>query len=298
MSKTVERIRLFVEVIKVSSKEFFGHNPARMGAALSYFALFSFVPMIFFFEQLAELIYGQEVVLKVVYSEAQGIADQNLAELLIESVSNVSILFEKSWFMTIISVLVLLFSSTSLFNAFRKSLHDLWDLKTVQKAVFKTIVSRLSSLFMVVALGIVLVAFFAVDSIAYKIMEAIFESHGSPITRVIEESIVFLFNILFFMVFFIVLTLAIIPKKTLVYGGVFTGIVFHVSNHILAFFFDFSSFTKLYGLLGSIMLLMLWVFILSQVVLFGAKVMSVYGEKSGNKIIARSNKFLGSKVVD
>jgi len=284
--------------MKVSSKEFFDHNPTRMGASLSYFALFSFVPMIFFFEQLAELIYGQEVVLRVVYSEAQGIADDNLAELLVQSVSNVSILFEKSWFMTIVSVLVLLFSSTSLFNAFRKSLHDLWDLKTVQKAVFKSIVSRVSSLIMVVALGIVLVLFLAVDSIAYKIMDAIFENHGSPLILMIEESIVFLFNILFFMVFFIVLTLAIIPKKTLIYGGIFTGIAFHASNHVLAFFFDFSSFTKLYGLLGSIMLLMLWVFILSQVVLFGAKVMSVYGEKSGNKIIARSNKFLGSKVVE
>lgn len=296
----ITKVKIIGGVLKQSLLEFSGHNPVRMGAALSYFAIFSFVPMIFFFEQFAEIIYGKEYVLGAVYDEAQGIADEQLAELLIHSVSNVSILFEKSWFMTIVSIAVLLFSSTSLFNAFRKSLHDLWDLKTKQKAVFSGLISRVSSLVMVLAMGLVLLLFFAVDTISYRILAFLFDSEEkmSIFTSIVQEGVVFLFNIIFFMIFFVILTLALIPKKTLIYGSIFTGITFHISNHLIAYFFDFSNFTRLYGLLGSMMLLMLWVYLLSQVILFGAKVMSVYGERSSNRIIARSNRFLGSKVVD
>jgi uncharacterized BrkB/YihY/UPF0761 family membrane protein len=66
-------------------------------------------------------------------------------------------------------------------------------------------------------------------------------------------------------------------------AAVVTDITFTVTNYVFGTYIQTFTATTLIGAAGALLIILLWIFVLNQIVLFGAEVSNVYGTRIGNK---------------
>jgi membrane protein len=67
-------------------------------------------------------------------------------------------------------------------------------------------------------------------------------------------------------------------------GGLFTAIIWELAKRLLAFYIDYSSRSfSAYGAIGTILVLMLWVYFSSQILFMGAEFTEVYSRRHGSR---------------
>jgi membrane protein len=72
-------------------------------------------------------------------------------------------------------------------------------------------------------------------------------------------------------------------RDTLI-GAVVTAILFAIGTFALGIYFSFSNLTSIYGVAGSIMIILLWFYYSAQIFLYGAEFTFVYADRYGSKI--------------
>jgi membrane protein len=68
-------------------------------------------------------------------------------------------------------------------------------------------------------------------------------------------------------------------------GAVFTALLFMVGKSVISTFIGSSSIASIYGVTGSLIVVLLWVYYSAIILYFGAEFTKVYASAFGNKII-------------
>lgn len=83
-------------------------------------------------------------------------------------------------------------------------------------------------------------------------------------------------------------------------GALITALLFTLGKFLLGFYFGHATPSSTFGAAGSIVLLLLWAYYSSLILLFGAKFTQVYARSKGHKIVpsgfARFNSFYRLKL--
>ena len=248
------------------------------GAALSYYMLFSIVPMLVVVIQFFGLVFGQETVeasLLSYFSDSFGSGNQDYLSSTIHRLTDLS---EFSWIEKTIGICVLIFTSTGVFYSIETSVSKLWHLKEgkkkKKKAIVKPLLSRIKSFSMLLITGLIILLTFFLESISASALDVIFEYNDS-----IERSLVFLthlvLGVLLSSISFILIFKFLVPAKinwkvTLI-GAIVTAIIFELGSLLIGYYLNSSNITAVYGFMGSIMIILAWVFYSSQIIFLGAK---------------------------
>ena len=247
------------------------------GAALSYYMLFSIVPMLVVVIQFFGLAFGQEAVeasLLSYFSESFGEGNQDYLSSTIHRLTDLS---EFSILEKTIGVCVLIFTSTAVFYSIETSVSKLWHLKEgkkKKKAIVKPLVSRVKSFSMLLIIGLIILVTFFLESISASAIDVIFKYNNS-----IEHSFVFMthlvlgviLNSISFILIFKFLVPAKIEWKVALIGAICTAIIFELGSLLIGYYLNSSNITEVYGFMGSIMIILAWVFYSSQIIFLGGK---------------------------
>jgi membrane protein len=66
-------------------------------------------------------------------------------------------------------------------------------------------------------------------------------------------------------------------------GGLITALLFNLGKHLIGLYIGRSSLSSVYGAMGSLVILLLWVYYSAQIVFFGAQFTCLYGYRFGVK---------------
>jgi membrane protein len=66
-------------------------------------------------------------------------------------------------------------------------------------------------------------------------------------------------------------------------GGLVTALLFNFGKHLIGLYIGRSSFSSVYGAMGSLVILLVWVYYSAQIVFFGAQFTCLYGYRFGVK---------------
>lgn len=186
--------------------------------------------------------------------------------------------------LTTFSVLVLLYGASQVFIQLRVSLDVIWDVpvrtRPTLHGFFK---STAGPLLMIIAAGLFILAFVLLDAgiaVASRISGAVLPGLGSAVlwkTASLTCSLA-LFTLFFGGIF------KLVPSRRLLWrdvwpGAALTSGLFALSKFILTLYFSWLSFDSLYGTAGSLIVIMIWVFVSAQIFFFGAVFISVYSKK-------------------
>lgn len=250
-----------------------GNNNA---AALAYFTLFSVFPLFYLALSLTEKFFGEDQLNTITSNFLQQLLGSTESVDFIEFVRSTPY-FHSNVFLDFFSVLMLLFSCSSIMVSVKKSMNQIFEIpqkKIHHKKILKeTIFSRFYSLSLLSILAFTIILFETIQIFSLTFLERLF---------VLENwiSMFFLFSasiILSFCSNMVILYLIYkkscdikIENKLLKKPVVLTAIFLSLSQYVLKFYLnDYYVFSDA-GLTGSILILLLWIYIFATFIYGGA----------------------------
>lgn len=271
------RFKTAVAVLKNAAKDYGRHTGGRMAAALSFRTVFAITPLLVIAVSVAGFVVGSNreartaiinAVTDVAGSEMSGL----MGDLLDSALTSADTA-------AIVGVVVLLWSSSTLFLELQRSLNQIFEVPIpFERRILAVGVQRLVGVLWTVGIGVSLTALFVVNAATQIAGSAISRWLNIPIAFVglLGFVVAFTFMVLMFGLVFQTQTLSKLPWKPVWVGAFFTATLFSIAGYLTGFYFAEVSEPTALGFSGSIVILLFLAYLLSSVFLFGAAVTQSY----------------------
>ncbi len=264
----------------------------KLGAALSFYTIFSVAPIIVISISVAALIFGQDAARGELISQIQGLVGYDGAQVIQTAIKNAQ--YSNQGVVTILTGFVaLVIGSTVVFVELQDSLNMIWKVKPKPgRNMFKGLIKdRVRSFAMVLGTGFLLLVSLVVSALISSINNYISESFFNIPKFFLDLSniiISLLITFLLFMMIFKVLPDVHIKWKHVWVGALVTSVLFVLGKYLIGLYLGTSSLSSTYGAAGSLVVFLLWVYYSAQILFLGAEFTQVYVIKYGEGIIPTS----------
>lgn len=276
----------YLGLLKQAAAEWQEDEAPRLGAALSYYTIFSLAPILVIAIAIAGLAFGEEAARGQVVTQIQGLVGRDGAEMVQTMLQNAN--RPGQGILSLIGgSLALLIGATGAFLELQNALDTVWDVKrTKSGGIWQTIKERVHAFGLVLGVGFLL--------LVSLIVSAALAGFGDLIDRVLGMPAIAL-QVLNLAISLAVLTLGFalmyrfIPDVKIAWrdvwvGAAVTAVLFTIGKVLIGLYLGQSSTASAYGAAGSFVVLLVWIYYSAQIVLFGAEVTQVYAERYGSRI--------------
>jgi membrane protein len=257
-----------------------------MGAALSYYALFSIAPLLVIVISIAGLVFGPEIVRGAVFAQLADLMGEDGAKAIQEMLAHVN--QPKTGALALLgSAAVLLLGASTVFGEIQASLDRIWraPVSTEEKGWFKLIRARLLSFGMVLAFAFLI----TVSLLLSAALSALGKWWGP-----LFGDLAIVAQLLDLVVSFVSLTVAFamiykfIPRvpvrwRDVWVGAAVTALLFTVGKFAIGLYLGKSSVGSAFGAFGSLVIVMVWVYYSAQIFLLGAEFTRAYAHEFGSR---------------
>ena len=257
-----------------------------MGAALSYYTVFSIAPLLLIVISIAGLVYGEDAARGAVFYQVRGMMGDPAAVALQELLASVH-KPAQSILAATVGLLLLIVGATSVFGELQSALDRIW--RTPEQAkkggLWQLVRTRLVSFAMIVGIGILLIAsLFASAALAF--LENWWGSRFGA-QALVASTLNILLSYLIVMLMFAMIY-KIMPRVRIAWRDVWTGaaitsMLFTVGKYIIGLYIGKSGVSSTFGAAGSLVVILLWVYYSAQIFLLGAEFTWVYAHRFGSR---------------
>jgi membrane protein len=272
---------LLWKLVRSSAIKWWHDDALRLGAALSYYTIFSLAPLLTIVIALVGFLLGEDIVEKELIEEFGGLVGRESAraiQAMIESARQPV----TGLIATIVSATVMIVVSTGMFAELQDALNLIWGIKPKGGISFWTILkNRFFSFLVVIGIGFLLLTSLIVSAIlsaAGKFLSMVL-SVPAPLVQLLNEGLSFAVITLLFAMLFKVLPDAHIAWKDVWVGAVVTALLFTVGKWAIGFYIGKSVLVSIYGAASSVMIILLWVYYSSLIFFLGAEFTCVHATK-------------------
>ncbi|MDX1651806.1 MAG: YihY/virulence factor BrkB family protein [Brumimicrobium sp.] len=278
-----------LDLVKTTFREFLKGESFMHGAALAYYAIFALVPIIYLAISSVGLILGQERIIEIIAY----LMESNMG---IKDVSTFTDLMYKwgigsggTLVMKIVGIVVLLFTSSAMFNSLRNSLNAFFDVeaRASKNALIQGIVARGVSVGIMTILAIIVIVVYFAHSMLLSVGDQFLRDGGWLQTALIlflEHFTIIFINFLIFLFVFKYLHDGKMKWKIAFAGSIFTAILLYLGQLLINYYLTNFFFAADSGVVGTIFAILTWIFYTSQIIFLGAKFTAVYARKIGKPI--------------
>lgn len=266
----------------------FGQDKApRLAAAIAYYAMFSIAPILLFAVAIAGRFLTSSTVLEQLLGP-QSIIAQNLgpeaAAFLQTLIPDPANLRKGSAVATTTAFAALFMGATGLFVQLQDALNSLWGADTPPaQGVLNVIKARLISFVMILAIGVLLLAFLVLNTYLAVISQSLGDAIGLGAVAVrlgtFALSIAFLTFV--FAGIYKVLPDVKLLWREVIFGGAVTATLFSLGQLAIGLYFGRAAPGSVFGAAASLVLLMLWIYYSAMIFFFGAEVTWAYSQRYG-----------------
>jgi membrane protein len=268
-----EREFTILDVLKSTVNLFRQNDTPTLGAALSYYMIFSIAPVIIIVISIVGMVLGPQAVQGEIKDQLQDFLGPRGARQM-EHVITTFYHPGKNLVTTILATALLIVGSTSVFGQIRKSLNVIWDVKPHSKApVMQFFVNRLFSFGMIICIAFLLLVSLVLQAgvTAFTdVLSANFASHKILLMYSVHHLLSVVIATVLFAFVFKFLSDAKLRWSSVWEGALFTAVLFIIGKHLISLYIGTTHLASTYGAVGSAVVIMAWVFYSSQIVFFGA----------------------------
>lgn len=267
---------------KRAFKKWFSRDPFKESSVISYSAIFSLPGLMVVIVTLAGYFFGAELVNRHIHDTITGMLGADTADQIQEMII-IALTSKESIWATIIGIITILIGATGVFVQLQKSLNIIWEVeaKPGKSGIWTFLKLRLFSFGLILSIGFLLLISLVISSAL--------SAAGEWIKQHWNTSLIWLFNILNFLVSFSIVTVLfammyqILPDakvkwRTVWIGSIVTALLFTIGKTLLGLYFGKAEPGSGYGAAGSIILIMLWVSYSSMIFFYGAEFTRAYSD--------------------
>lgn len=275
------------QMIKAAVNAWLDDYAPSMGAALSYYTLFSLAPLLIIVIAVAGMVFGQEAAQGEIVAQLRGIMGEEGA-VAVENMLKTAREPAKGVVATIVGIVLLLLGATAIFGELQSALDRIWRVPAAQaeSGIWQLLRTRLLSFGLVLGLGFMLTVSLVVS--------AALAALGKWWNNWFEGWVVYfeilnfavscgIFTVLFAMIYKI-MPRATIPWRDVWTGAAVTALLFTIGKVLIGLYLGKSSLASGFGAAGSFVLLIVWVYYSAQIFLLGAEYTWVYANRHGSRV--------------
>jgi len=256
-----------------------------MGAAISYYTVFSLAPLLVIVIAIAGALFGREAVQGEIVAQLSGLVGHDAAVSVQNMVKSASAPGQ-GLIAGLISVVVLLIGATTVFAELQSALDRIWHVPEAEKptGVWAILSARVLSFGLILGL-----AFLLMVSLMVNTGVAAF---GSWIGGLMPgwEILLYVINLLIsvgittvlFAMIFKFMPTADVGWRDVGIGAIVTAVLFEVGKQLISFYLSKSGMSESLAAAGSLVVLLAWVYYAAQIFLLGAEFTKVYAHEHGS----------------
>ncbi len=269
-------------VLKEAAENWSDHKDSRQGAALAYYSVFSLGPIIVIAIAVAGITFGREAVSGQVASAIKDVLGDTGAQA-IQSMLTDAGRPRQGFIATLLGLGALLFAAIGVVVQLKDALNTVWEVhEGPGRGIWHFLRSYVVSLAAILALGFLL----TVSLIVTTALAAL----GKYTAPYVEEWLLHLATILasvgtislLFAMMFKWLPDAAIDWYDVWFGAVVTAILFELGKTAIGFYIGKQGLESTYGAAASIIVVLIWVYYSSQIILMGAEITYAYAKHKGS----------------
>nr|WP_298415223.1 YihY/virulence factor BrkB family protein [uncultured Halomonas sp.] len=286
-----KEIASWFRIIRNAVQLWLDHNAFSYAGSLAFYTLFSLAPTIIIAVTVIGFVLGENAAQGQIVAEFSEMMGPGAAKAVENAVAQSRI--ETSGIIpTLLGFVALLVGATTVFAQMQFSLNTIWGVipRPDRNGLLLFLKSRLLSLAVVLAIGFVLL----VSLVTGVAVQAVFQFASGWLPWVkgllggAEQLLSLLAVILFFASIFKVLPDVVLSWRDVMLGAIITAVLFSIGRFGIAAYLAYTATASTYGAAGSVVLILLWVYYSSLILLFGAALTRAHLEEKG-KIIRPRN---------
>jgi membrane protein len=258
-------------------------NVPRLGASLAYYTLFALAPILIVAITVAGFAFGEEAVQQEVSGQISGLVGEQGAQA-VESMVQSAYHRSGNGVATAIGLITFFLGATGAFLELQTALNGIWRVKPKASAGLKDmLIQRLLSFGLVIGVGFVLL----VSLLVSAGLSALNRYVGAivPEIAVVWQGVNALVSLgvvtLLFAMIYQFLPDVDLRLRDVWVGALVTAGLFTIGKFAIGLYLGTSAVASSYGAAGSVVVLLIWVYYSSQIVLLGAEFTRAYVERFG-----------------
>ncbi|HZK07981.1 MAG TPA: YihY/virulence factor BrkB family protein [Bacteroidales bacterium] len=278
--------------VKITFKEFGSSKPFIYAGAIAFFTIFAMPAILVLIITTSGNLFGQEAITGELSNQVRSLIGPEGAAAIERIVKNAS-QATGGFLATIVSIVTLFIAATTVFTILQTALNKIWHVKPKPKREWlKMLKDRAVSFAIVLSMGFLLAVTLALDTFISAftgfIEQNIFDLSIS-VLWIINFVISFALVSLVFGLIFKVLPDAKIRWRDVWVGAMITAALFVVGKFVIGAIIGNSRLTSTYGAAGSVIVILLWVYFSTIILLLGAAITQVYAREVGQQIRPSNN---------
>jgi membrane protein len=261
---------------KNTIKEWQEDKALRLGAALSYYTIFSLTPLLMIVIAIAGIVFGNDVARDRIMAELNGLLGNQGASAIGEMLQQQQHEPAKNLIATIIGFVTLLICATGVVGELQDALNTIWNVEGKSSSgIIGMLRQRLFSLGMILGIGFLLLVSLVFSAIltgvaSYWKAAAFFEVLNFVLSLVVITAL--------FAALFKFLPAVKIPWRTVWIGAFVTALLFTVGKTLIGLYLSKSAVASSFGAGGSLVIILVWVYYNAQILFLGAEFTQVYSK--------------------
>jgi membrane protein len=253
-----------------------------LSAAIAYFTILSLAPLLLIAVAIVGLLIGQSEAVQTIAMQVELFFGPEVAELMV-SLIDTTTQPSSITVVTAVSLIVTLYAASGVFNQMQIAFNIIWGIKQEDETIRLTIVRRLVAFLLVLIIGLGMVALIIVNVIISVIEVIVQQFFDFGILNNLED------DLLVFIGMFVLLSLMykLIPSvptswRDIWAGAAIAGLGFTISRYFITLYLRQSVLVPTYGAASSLVVLLIWVYFATMIILYGAAFTRAFAYRLGS----------------
>jgi membrane protein len=287
----MKAIKSAVRLVKAAARASSEDKVPMMGAALAYYTAFSIAPILVIAIGVVGIVFGERGGTGV-FDTIRGLIGDNGALAIQSMVDGAASKPHAGVVATAVGIVTLLVGASGVFGQLQEALNVIWKVTLKPTAGWGvTLRRRLLSFGMVGVIAFLLLVSLVVSaglSAAGKLFMGALPG-GEAVWQAVNAIVSFGVISALFALIFKVLPDVKLPWRVAWTGGLWTSLLFSAGKLVIGLYLGKSGVASTYGAAGSVIVLLLWVYYSSQILLFGAELTRAQVERSGLRVVPKDS---------
>jgi membrane protein len=273
-----------LHILRIAIVEFFEEGAFFHGAALAYYTLFALIPLLYLTLISFGKIFGEDLCINAVteiFQKNIGIEDISIFTSYLKNLNNQS----KSFSLNLVMIIALLYSCSAFMVSLKYSINDFFNIQKRKREKLNVVMDilkfRFLSLAYLAVFALLILLSYFIQIFAFSFLENWMSSSFGNVQvgfTLFHHLFSILLNLLIIAFIFKFVHDGTVPWRLAFKGALLTSLLLFMSQLIIKYYLQHYFFLGKGDVVGSMFILMAWVFYTAQVIFFGAKFTYVYGK--------------------
>ncbi len=265
-------------IFKKSFKDWLEDNAVLRAAALTFFIIIPLPTLLLIVLAVFTFFLGDAHAIQILVEQIAALSGPSVAELFRQLLVISASPFSSLW----TAIVVVGFSiggAIGAFSVLRETMDRIWDVKLSKgQPLWKKIRQKIVPFVVISALGLIVFTWTLGASSLFSAITrfSVNQVFTFVVLEIAQIMLSFGIAVLLLAIIYKMIPEATIHWQDIALASVVTGVAFTVTNYIFGFYIQVFVVTTVGGAAGALLIILLWIYVLNLIVLFGAEVSKVY----------------------